>query len=234
MRSQAVLGADLQQVRNARHGAVVVHDLADHGGRGQAREGGEVDRRLGLAGALEHAALPGAQGKDMAGAQQVLGAGRRVDGGQDGGGAVGGRDAGGGLAARLDRDREGGAERGGVVLDHQGELQLLAAVVGEGEADQAAPVAGHEVDRLGGDLVGRDGEVALVLAVLVVDDDDDPPLAELDDRLLDGSEGGVGGHGDLASEAVPPGVEGSQADDSGTRQSNRRTAAGSNGRAKRV
>src|SRR2546426_455245 len=52
--------------------------------------------------------------------------------------------------------------------------------------DVAAAVLGHEVDRLRRDLVGGHHEIALVLAVLVVNDHEDAPLADLLDRLLDG------------------------------------------------
>ena len=45
-----------------------------------------------------------------------------------------------------------------------------------GRQIEAAAVAGHEVDDLGRDLLGGDGEVALVLAVLVVDDHDHAAL----------------------------------------------------------
>ena len=41
----------------------------------------------------------------------------------------------------------------------------------QAQADQAAAVRGHEVDGLGRHELGGDGEVALVLAVLVVDHD---------------------------------------------------------------
>ena len=60
---------------------------------------------------------------------------------------------------------------------------------GQGEADQAAPVQGHEVDHLGRGQLGRADEVALVLAVLVVGHDDDLAVAQVVDRLLDGAEG---------------------------------------------
>ena len=45
---EAVALAVRLEVAHSRHRAVVVHDLADHPGRDQAGEPGEVDRRLGL------------------------------------------------------------------------------------------------------------------------------------------------------------------------------------------
>ena len=52
----------------------------------------------------------------------------------------------------------------------------------------AATVRRHERDRLGRDELGGDREVALVLAISVVDDDDEAARADVLDRLLDGGE----------------------------------------------
>ena len=61
-----------------------------------------------------------------------------------------------------------------VLRRHQVEPELVAALGRQRQADQAAPLLGHEVDRLGrGELRGQ-REVALVLAVLVVAHDDHP------------------------------------------------------------
>ena len=49
---------------------------------------------------------------------------------------------------------------------------MLEALLGHREADQAASVLGHEVDRLGRYLLCSKGEVAFVLAVFIVHDDD--------------------------------------------------------------
>src|SRR5688572_11060450 len=53
------------------------------------------------------------------------------------------------------------------------------------QAHQAAAVAGHEIDRLGRDLGGSHGQIALVLAVLVVHHDDHPAGANRHQRVLD-------------------------------------------------
>ncbi len=58
-------------------------------------------------------------------------------------------------------------------------------VGGQGQADQPAAVLGHEVDGLGRGELGREGEVALVLAVLGVAHHHHPPGADVLDRLLD-------------------------------------------------
>src|SRR3989338_8585904 len=89
-------------------------------------------------------------------------------------------------APRVHGDGERGPHRRRVVLDHHRDLQLVEALGGQRHADQAAAVPGHEVDGLGRDPVGRHHEVALVLAVLVIDHQQDPAGADLLDGLLDG------------------------------------------------
>ncbi len=164
---------------DAGHLAVVAHDFADDAGGIESGHAGEVDGGLGLAGADEDAALAGAQREDVAGAGEVARRGLGIDGGADGVGAVGGGDAGGDAFACLDGLSECGAEAGGVVLRHGEEAQVVGALLSECEADEAAAVAGHEVDGLGGDVLGGEGEVAFVFAVLVVDDNDHAAGADI-------------------------------------------------------
>ena len=188
---QAVALAVGNQVRNARHRAVVVHDLADDAGRSQAGEAGEVDRGLGLPGALQHPAVFGLEREDMAGLNQVMGSRVGVDRDLDRVGAVVGGDAGRDPVPGLDRDREGGLQRRLVLRRHQVEAKRIATFGGQREADQAAPLLRHEVDRLGRGELRRHRQVALVLAGLVVADDDHPPAANVLDRLLDRREGAL-------------------------------------------
>ncbi len=171
--------AELDEVGNAGHGAVFVHDLADDAGGNEAGHAGEVDGGFGLAGADEHSAFAGAEGKDVAGAGEIVGRRIRVDRDLDGVGAVGRRDAGSHAFAGLDGLGERGAEAGGIVLGHGTEAHVVGTLFGEGEADEAAAEAGHEVDGFGGAELGGDGEVAFVLAVLVVDQDDHATGLEL-------------------------------------------------------
>ena len=124
----------------------------------------------------------------MAGTDEVVRALRRVDRDLDRVRAIRRGDAGGDALARLDRNREGGAERRLVLARHLLEAELVAALLGQAEADQPARVRRHEVDRLGRRELRGDRQVALVLAVLGVDDDDEASLADVLDRLLDGRE----------------------------------------------
>ena len=123
---------------------------------------------------------------------EVARAGRRVDRDLDRLRAVLRGDAGRDALARLDGDGERGAERRLVLIGHLAQPELVAALLGQAEADEAAGVRDHEVDRLGRCELGRDREVALVLAILVVDDHDEAAFADLLDRLLDGREGALG------------------------------------------
>ncbi|CAM5344126.1 hypothetical protein SVIOM74S_08567 [Streptomyces violarus] len=184
---QAVLAGEGDQLGQAQHRAVLPGDLDDRAGRAQAREAGEVDGGLGVAVARQDPAGPGAQREDVAGADEVVGAGDAVGEQLEGGGAVGGRDAG-AHAVRgggVDGDRERGLHRLGVVLDHLRELQAIQLLALHRGADQAAALAHHEGDDLGGRLLGGDDEVALVLAVLVVDDHDRAAGRDIGDGLLD-------------------------------------------------
>ncbi len=184
---QPVPGAVALEVRHARHRAVVVHHLADHPARVEAREPREIDRRLGLAGALEHAADLGLEREDVARLDQVPGPARGVDRHLDRVRAVVRRDAGRDALAGLHRDREGRLEGRLVLGRHQVEPELVAADGRERQADQAASVLGHEVHGLRRRELGGQREVALVLAVLGVADDDHPAGADVLERLLDGA-----------------------------------------------
>ena len=80
---QAMADGELIQVRQPGHGAVFVHDFADHGGRGHAGDGRQIDGRLGLAGTFENAAGAGSQGENVTGSQEIGGSSLRVDGHPD-------------------------------------------------------------------------------------------------------------------------------------------------------
>src|SRR4029434_3715759 len=97
-------------------------------------------------------------------------------------------DPGGDSLARLDGDRERRLERRLVLRGHEVEPELVAAVAREREADQAAPVSRHEVDRLGRDELGGHREVALARAVRRIADDAHLALADVLDGLLDRAE----------------------------------------------
>ncbi len=121
----------------------------------------------------------------MAGLDEVVRRRGGVDGDRDRVRSVGGGDAGRHSFPRFDRDGERRAEARLVPLRHLRQAELLAALAGEAETDEAAGVRGHEVDRLLRRELGGDDEVALVLAIGIVDDDDHPAGADVLDRFLD-------------------------------------------------
>jgi hypothetical protein len=160
LRSEAVLLREDAQVGQARHRAVLVHDLADHGHRRAAGHAREVHRALGLARAAQHAARHRAQREDVARAHEILRLAGRIHGGTDRPRAVGGADAGGHSRARLDRDRERRAHAAGVALHLQRQVQPVREGLLHRQADQAARVARHEVHDLRRDQLREAHEVA--------------------------------------------------------------------------
>ena len=64
---EAVSAGEVHQIVEPRHRAVLAHDLADHAGGVEAGEPGDVDRRLGMAGADQHAAVRATSGKTWPG-----------------------------------------------------------------------------------------------------------------------------------------------------------------------
>ena len=149
---------------------------------------GDIDRRLGVAGPDQRAALARQQREDVAGRGDVVARAFRVDRDRDRLGAVGGGNTGGDAFARFDRDGERGLVARAVLLAHERQAEFFDAVLGQGQADQAARVAGHEVDRVGRRELRRDNQIAFVFAVLVVDQDEHPAVAGFLDQFLGGGE----------------------------------------------
>ena len=174
------------QVRHPGHGAVVLHDLADHRRAFQTGQAGQVHGALGLPGAHQHPAFAGPDGKDVPRAHQVFGLGIVRHRGEDGGGPVRGGNPGGDSPPGLDGHGERGLEARLVVPHHLGQLQALDDLRRQGQADEPPPEAGHEIDGLGRDLLRRHGEVAFVFPVLVVHQDDHLPLADILYRFFNG------------------------------------------------
>ena len=189
----AVLMAEIDQLRQACHGAIVIHDLADHRRRLQSAEAGQIAAGLGVAGAHQHAAILGHQREDVARLHQVGRGGVAGHGGLHGARSIGGGDARGHPLGRLDRHGEGGTVGGAVVAHHQRQVELFAALAGQGQADQATAVLGHEVDRFGRDMVGGQNQVAFVLAVFLVDEDDHLADAHVGNDLVNGADVAHGG-----------------------------------------
>ncbi len=155
----------------------------------EAGDAREIDRSLGLPGTDEHAALARLKREHVPRPRQVRRTRVRIDGGEHGRRAIAGGDPRRRDALGFDGYREGSTEVRRVLRHHLRQVQLRQPLLGHRQADQAAPVRHHEVDGVRRDLLRRDCQVALVLAILVVDDDDHAAVADRLDRLLDGGEG---------------------------------------------
>ena len=188
---QAMLRSEFDEIRQPRHFPVLLQDLADHRGRREPGKAREIAPRFSVSGANEHPALLRHQREDVAGLHDILRARVRADRGAYRARAVGSGDAGGHALRGLDRHGEVRAERRAVVADHQREIKLSAALFREREADQAAAVTRHEVDRLGRRKLGTDQEIAFVLAVLFIDQHHHAAGFEVVDDLGDRADGGL-------------------------------------------
>src|SRR5256886_1799396 len=181
------LGEPLQ-IGAPRHRAVGVQDLTDHARGIEPRQPREIDARLGLAHALQHAARTRPQGEHVTRPAQVPRHRGGIDGGAHRRRPVGGRDAGRDPEARgrVDRNGEGGFVRLGVVLGHLRETQRLAPVRHQRQTDEPAPVRREEIDHCRSDPLGGADQVPLVLAALVVGHDDELPRTDIRDGLFYG------------------------------------------------
>ena len=138
----------------------------------------EVHRRLGVTGPAQHAAGAIAQGEDVPGAVEVVRTRRGVDERANRRRAVVGRDARRRAVSVVHRHREGRSLGLGVGDDHEGQVEFVGALALEGCAEDPRGVLEEERHGLGRDVLGRHDEVALVLAVLVVDHDDHAAAAQ--------------------------------------------------------
>ncbi len=175
------------QVGQPRHGAVVVHDLAQPRRPTRSRPNRAMSTAASVwPAAHQHPAVARHQGKHMAGRHDIVAAFARVDRHGDRPGAIGRGDAGRDAFARLDRHREGGLVARAVMLRHQGQPELFdAAHATSGRQIRPRPYLAMEIDRLGGDAFRRNDQIALVLAILVIDQDDELALPGIGDDLLD-------------------------------------------------
>jgi hypothetical protein len=142
-----------------------------------------------MSGAGEHAARLRHQREDVARLDDVFAAGVRRHRGADGVRTVVGRDAGGDAFGGFDRHREIGAHARGVARHHRADPEPPAALARQAQADQAARMARHEIDVLGPHLARGHDQIALVLAVLVIEDHDHAAGGDVGEDLGDGGEG---------------------------------------------
>ena len=166
------------------HGAVFFHDLTDHAGRLESGKTRKVHRGLRMADPHEHTAIARHEGKYVAGPRKIVRTRVVVYRGKNGLCPVIGGYPRCHALFRLYRDGEGRVVRGGIVPDHQGQIETPCPFLREGKADQAAGIPGHEVDRLGRHLFCRDHHIALVLPVLIIHHDGHLPVSNVFDYFF--------------------------------------------------
>ena len=173
-----------RQVRQARHRPVVAHDLAEGAAGLEPGQRDEIHRGFRMSGAPQHAARRGPERKHVAGARQVVGPRRGIHERADRRGAIVRRDARRDLVGRADRHGKRGPLVRRVARNHLREIQRGEPRRGEWHGDEPPRVLEHEVDRLRGRPLGGHHQIALVLAILIVDDDDKASVANPSDRLF--------------------------------------------------
>ena len=132
-----------------------------------------------MAAATQYTVLLGIEGVDMSRTSEGLRTGGGIGQCLDGLGTVVGRNAGGAALQFVDSYGEGRAQYRGVVLHLMGQVEFFTTLDGDGGAEYATGVLQHEVHLLGGDLLGGDHQVALVLAVFVIDHDHELAFCEV-------------------------------------------------------
>ena len=187
------------QIGQTRHLAIVTDDLADHAGGDQSCQTGDVHRGFGVTRAHQRATLTGEQREDVAGGGDVVTRRIRVDRARNRQRTVGGRNAGCNPFAGFDGDGEGGLVPGAVGLAHQRQCQLLHLAAFHRQTDQAARMADHEVDLLGGGKLRRDDQITLVFAVFVIDQNEHPPRARFRNQIFGRSEVFAEGFGEQSA-----------------------------------
>ena len=168
----------VEQLGGAHHRAVVAHYLAAQTALLQTGQTAQINGRLRVAVARQHAAAARDEREYVTRTAQILRLGVRVDALAAGEAALLCGNAGRGVDM-VDGDREGGVVVVGVDLDHLLKAQTACDLLAHRRADEALGLRRHEVDVLGGRELRRADEVALVLAVGVVDDHDKAARAKL-------------------------------------------------------
>jgi hypothetical protein len=184
------------QIADAGHGAIVVDDFANHGSFRQSGEAGEVQCRLGVAGAAKHAIGHRPQREYVSRADEGVGMDTGIGEHADRQGAVSGGDAGGDSLGRVHADGEGGFVALVIAAGHLRKIEILGAGSGEGGANEPASMDGHEIDHVWSAEGGRADQVGLVFAGWIVGTDDQPACGDFSNDFINGAEQDLGGgHG---------------------------------------
>lgn len=156
------------------YGLAIVDNLTDRSSLSLPSQATEIDGSLGVTSADPDTARTRAQREYVARTDKALDCALGIGEQADSKGTIVGADSGGDRGVGgVDGDGVGGGARVLVLVDHLREGEALGKLRSDGRADQARGVADHEGHLLRSDGLGSDDEVALVLAVRIVEYDDE-------------------------------------------------------------
>ena len=182
---QLVLDRKGFQISSPGHGAIVIHDFDNHGRRFKAAHAGQVATGLRMSRTTQYATRLGLEGKDMPRLHNILGPGITGHRHLYRPGAVSRRDPGGNTLGRFNGYGKIGAMARLVGIHHQGQVQLSAAILGEGQADQPAAVGGHKINIFRANHGRSHNQIAFIFTILVVHENDHFPLADIGNQFFD-------------------------------------------------
>jgi hypothetical protein len=167
------------------HRAVVVHQFADDTHRRQPAQPAKVDGCFGMARTQEHAAVPRNQRKHVSGTGEVVGAGIRIGKRPAAGSALLRRNAGSPVGLVIDRNRKRRGVVGIVMRHHRIKPKAAGVLLGDRGADDARGMTDDERHFFGRAERGRNNQVALALAVVVIGNHDKLALGKGMQNFLD-------------------------------------------------
>ena len=182
---QAELLFELPELGHPLHRAIVIHQFAEHSRGRQSGQRGQVDRRLRVTRAFQHATGPGPERKHVPGLHQLFGPGPRIGENPDRLRAILGADARRDPFRGVDADGEIRAMRLPVLAHHRAEGEAFELGFKAGHANDATAVADHHADGLGGDLGSRHDQIAFIFPIRVVRHDHQPAGGNLLNGGLD-------------------------------------------------
>ena len=175
----------LAQFRETRHRTVVVHNFHQGSRRIETRQAREVDAGLRMPCPTQNTLVLGVERVDMSRTAKSFrlrgGVGQR----EDSRCAVGSRDTRRTTFELVDGYGKGRTEDRSIVAHLVRQVKLFATRHRDRRAEDATGVLQHEVYLLGRYFFGSDDEVALILAVFVIDYDDKLAFREIPDSFFD-------------------------------------------------
>jgi len=172
------------QLTQSRHGTVLIQYFAYHAGGFQSGESGQIHAGLRVSRPGEHAAALSHQREYMTRLYQIARLGILFNRDLNGPGAIRSGNPRGHADRGFDGHREIGYGSVIRIVHHERQLQLAAAIGGQCQANQSAPVACHEIDILGARMYSGHDQVTFVFTVLIIHQNDHTAVSDFVDDLV--------------------------------------------------